>query len=125
MPLIRYEIGDFAEVGDRCSCGRGLPVLRRILGRVRNMLTLPDGRLIWPSISDEGLQHLSGLQRLQELDLEHTAITDGGLTALEGLPKLEQLDLTGTQVTDEGIEKLESTLQSLHIQRTSEADSGE
>ncbi len=47
-PLIRYEIGDYAEVGEACSCGRGLPVLRRILGRVRNMLTLPSGDTLWP-----------------------------------------------------------------------------
>ena len=33
MPLIRYDIGDYEEVGEACSCGRGLPVLRRILGR--------------------------------------------------------------------------------------------
>lgn len=30
MPLIRYEIGDHAEVGAPCPCGRGLPVLKRI-----------------------------------------------------------------------------------------------
>jgi phenylacetate-CoA ligase len=34
MPLVRYDIGDLAEVGDPCPCGRGLPVLRRIAGRV-------------------------------------------------------------------------------------------
>jgi phenylacetate-CoA ligase len=43
MPLIRYAIGDYAEVGPPCACGRGLPVLARILGRVRNLLTLPTG----------------------------------------------------------------------------------
>ncbi|MDP1708747.1 MAG: phenylacetate--CoA ligase family protein [Gammaproteobacteria bacterium] len=48
MPLIRYEIGDFAEVGEACPCGRGLPVLKRIMGRVRNMLTLPSGAKRWP-----------------------------------------------------------------------------
>ena len=47
-PLIRYEIGDYAEAGGPCPCGRGLPVLSRILGRVRNMLTLPSGDRIWP-----------------------------------------------------------------------------
>ena len=46
MPLIRYEIGDFAEVGEPCPCGRGLPVLTRILGRLRNLLTLPSGQQI-------------------------------------------------------------------------------
>jgi phenylacetate-CoA ligase len=47
-PLLRYEIGDMAEVGSSCPCGRGLPVLKRILGRVRNMLRLPNGDRIWP-----------------------------------------------------------------------------
>ncbi len=49
MPLIRYELGDYAEVGEPCDCGRGLPVLTRILGRRRNMIVLPDGRRHWPS----------------------------------------------------------------------------
>lgn len=49
LPLIRYRIGDYAEVGAPCPCGRGLPVLKRILGRQRNMARLPDGRMIWPS----------------------------------------------------------------------------
>ena len=48
-PLIRYEIGDYAEAGGACSCGRGLPVLKRILGRVRNMLRMPDGNTRWPN----------------------------------------------------------------------------
>lgn len=47
-PLIRYEVGDYAEVGAPCPCGRGLPVLARILGRTRNMLVMPDGTRRWP-----------------------------------------------------------------------------
>ncbi len=50
MPLIRYEIGDYAEVGESCSCGRGLPVIRKILGRKRGMLTLPNGDKYWPML---------------------------------------------------------------------------
>jgi phenylacetate-CoA ligase len=46
MPLIRYAIGDYAEAGPPCACGRGLPVLARILGRARNLLTLPHGERI-------------------------------------------------------------------------------
>ena len=49
MPLIRYDLGDYAEVGKACTCGRGLPVLDRIIGRQRNMFILPSGRKIWPS----------------------------------------------------------------------------
>jgi len=47
-PILRYEIGDYAEVGRPCPCGRGLPVLARIVGRRRNMLVYPDGRTTWP-----------------------------------------------------------------------------
>lgn len=47
-PLLRYDLGDHAEVGGPCPCGRGLPVLTRILGRRRGMLRYPDGRTVWP-----------------------------------------------------------------------------
>lgn len=49
-PLIRYELGDHAEAGPPCPCGRGLPVLTRILGRTRHMLRLADGGARWPSL---------------------------------------------------------------------------
>jgi phenylacetate-CoA ligase len=48
MPLLRYASGDYAEVGDPCACGRSLPVLRRIVGRQRNMILRPDGVRQWP-----------------------------------------------------------------------------
>jgi len=51
MPLIRYDTGDFAEVGAECSCGRGLASLGRILGRRRNRLILPGGDVVWPNFS--------------------------------------------------------------------------
>ncbi len=47
-PLIRYDIGDFAEVGNACECGRGLPVLSRIIGRARNLLVTADGKRHYP-----------------------------------------------------------------------------
>lgn len=46
-PLIRYEIGDYAEVGSPCACGRGLMTLKAIKGRIRNMLIHPDGKQEW------------------------------------------------------------------------------
>jgi phenylacetate-CoA ligase len=52
MPIIRYAIGDYAEVGPPCPCGRGLPVLTKILGRRRNRVVLPDGRVTWPNIGE-------------------------------------------------------------------------
>lgn len=49
-PLIRYDLGDFAEVGGKCSCGRSLPTLSRIMGRRRNILIAPDGKHYWPTL---------------------------------------------------------------------------
>lgn len=43
MPLLRYEIGDYAECGGPCPCGRGLAVLNRIIGRSRDRVIMPDG----------------------------------------------------------------------------------
>jgi phenylacetate-CoA ligase len=49
-PLVRYDIGDYAEVAGACACGRGLPSLKRILGRERNMIARPDGTRHWPLV---------------------------------------------------------------------------
>lgn len=65
MPLIRYEIGDFAEAGDACECGRGLPVLRRIMGRERNLLRLPDGQRHWPSFPQSRWAAIAPIRQLQ------------------------------------------------------------
>jgi phenylacetate-CoA ligase len=66
MPLIRYDIGDFAEVGPPCPCGRGLPVLTRILGRTQNMLVLPSGELRWPLLSSSNIKTLLGLAPIRQ-----------------------------------------------------------
>jgi phenylacetate-CoA ligase len=49
-PMIRYDIGDYAEVGGPCVCGRGLHTLKRILGRERNLIRMPDGSRHWPLV---------------------------------------------------------------------------
>jgi phenylacetate-CoA ligase len=64
-PLIRYEIGDYAEVGEACPCGRGLPVLNRILGRSRNMLRLPSGDRLWPRYHVSRLTPIAPIRQVQ------------------------------------------------------------
>jgi phenylacetate-CoA ligase len=44
MPFIRYSLGDLACIGGRCTCGRGLPVLRSINGRKDDLIILPSGK---------------------------------------------------------------------------------
>ncbi len=64
-PLIRYEIGDYAEVGEPCLCGRGLPVITRILGRTRNMATLPSGEQTWPRFHGSRLGKIAPVRQAQ------------------------------------------------------------
>ncbi len=46
MPFIRYLIGDRGELGTECSCGRGTHVLKKLVGRDDDFITLPSGRKI-------------------------------------------------------------------------------
>lgn len=66
MPLIRYELGDYAEVGSACACGRGLPTISRIVGRSRNLLTLPTGERLWPIL---GFQHYREIAPIRQFQL--------------------------------------------------------
>lgn len=65
QPLIRYALGDYAAYGAPCPCGRGLPVLERILGRQRNMLRLPDGTSHWPSFPEDRWTGIAPIRQLQ------------------------------------------------------------
>ncbi|WP_437905708.1 phenylacetate--CoA ligase family protein [Sorangium sp. So ce327] len=47
MPLIRYKNQDVAiAAGAPCACGRGLPMLASVEGRVLDLLVGPDGELL-------------------------------------------------------------------------------
>jgi phenylacetate-CoA ligase len=47
MPMIRYRIGDFGAWADGpCPCGRALPRLRTVAGRITDFLVGDDGRLV-------------------------------------------------------------------------------
>ena len=54
-PLVRYEYGDYAEVGEPCACGRGLPTLKSVLGRERNLLVLENGDRLSPRLALEDI----------------------------------------------------------------------
>ncbi len=76
MPLIRYANGDYAEAGEPCPCGRGLPVLKRIMGRQRNMLILPDGTRHWPSFPAEIWADIAPIRQIQlvQHSLRHVGV---------------------------------------------------
>jgi len=73
-PLVRYAIGDYAEVGGSCRCGRGLPVLTRILGRVRNMLVTATGERYWPLLGVRGLAEIAPVLQAQFVQKDHVSV---------------------------------------------------
>ena len=49
MPLIRYDIGDYAvKTSGLCSCGRGLPLMRAIEGRADDFIIMENNVLVSP-----------------------------------------------------------------------------
>ncbi len=45
QPLIRYKTGDWAALStDPCPCGRSMPVIKDLIGRMEDMVIGPDGR---------------------------------------------------------------------------------
>jgi phenylacetate-CoA ligase len=74
MPFIRYANGDHAEVGEPCSCGRQMPVLKRIMGRTRNMLVLPEGGSMWPAFGSNDLAQVAPIRQLQAVQHSLTDI---------------------------------------------------
>lgn len=84
-PLIRYDIGDYGELAEPCSCGRGLPVLKTVHGRVRNMLRHPDGSCSWPNFGFRKFIQVAPLSQFQLVqhsldDVELKIVVDDVLT---------------------------------------------
>lgn len=73
MPLLRYRLGDLAEVGPSCPCGRGLPVLRQIIGRERDLIVLPSGERqhIW-----YGIRKFAEYKQIQQLQIVQKTVRD-------------------------------------------------
>src|SRR5690606_12661464 len=71
--LHRYDIGDYAEFGE-CHCGRGLQTLKKIYGRKRNMVVLPDGSSHWPRIGALQFREIAPVKRFQAIQLDLSTI---------------------------------------------------
>lgn len=47
VPLLRYRLGDLAVVTSRtCPCGRGLPLIERVIGRLQSVVLGTNGRYL-------------------------------------------------------------------------------
>lgn len=67
--------------------------------------------------TDAGLKQLTGLARLQRLDLSYTKVTDAGMKELARLGQLQVLALAGTKITETGLKELSAldTLETLDL----------
>jgi phenylacetate-CoA ligase len=77
MPFIRYSVGDVAVVAEKpCVCGRGLPLIRAVEGRLVDCLTTEDGRSISPYQVTLALESIPGLQQYQvvQTDARHLSV---------------------------------------------------
>jgi len=83
MPLLRYEIGDEAELGGPCQCGRGLPVLRRIVGRLYDYLMLPNGR---KQRVDTGFLEIAAMPAVREFQVVQRSLEHGEILMVLSRP---------------------------------------
>lgn len=83
MPMIRYEVEDVGVPTDhRCSCGRGLPLMEKVIGRRADFLVRKDGsRVAGISLIENTLTHFPGLDQMQiiqhQIDQFEIAIVQG------------------------------------------------
>lgn len=123
MPLIRYRITDIGRYSEeKCNCGRGLPIVGSLEGRVSDSILTSDGRIVtgvsfevyWTREIDPFTPHLDYVHVIQRPDkrllikivkkrgysVEETAAILRGLSSLLG-PEIqvefEELDSVPTQ----------------------------
>lgn len=93
MPFIRYATGDLITAStEQCPCGRGLPLITQVEGRVLDTIRTPDGRILpgmfFPFLLKEvpGVNQYQIVQRrLDRLDLSLVrgkAFTDDSLAMI-------------------------------------------
>jgi hypothetical protein len=89
--------------------------LKRLQGRERLKwlaIGMGGGR-----ITDAGLAHLQGFQKLELLDLQNSKVTARALEPLKGLASLKTLWLSGTGLTDAELQGMREALPNLKISR--------
>ncbi|WP_419174466.1 phenylacetate--CoA ligase family protein [Desulfosediminicola sp.] len=67
MPFVRYEVEDVGVFFDQdCTCGRGLPLMGKVTGRVADFLLKRDGtRVAGVSLIENTLTRIPGIEQMQ------------------------------------------------------------
>jgi phenylacetate-CoA ligase len=78
MPFVRYATGDVGTISRAsCPCGRGLPMLESIEGRVLDVLRTPDGRTVPGEFFPHLLKEVPEVAqyRVEQRTLDHVVIS--------------------------------------------------
>lgn len=75
-PLIRYASGDVGVLGaEKCSCGRTLPLLKSIRGRLVDFIMRPDGHMLSPYVVTCAVEDVPGVQQFQVVQKKPGEVT--------------------------------------------------
>ena len=77
MPLVRYGTGDSvepADPGEQCPCGRAFPLVRRVWGRLDDLVVTPDGRHVGACLHGWIFKDVPGLAEAQIVQRRADAI---------------------------------------------------
>jgi phenylacetate-CoA ligase len=77
MPLIRYVVGDMSEwLEGRCSCGRQIPRLKKVVGRTADFLKGSEGQLVaGVSLVERTLTAIDGIEQMQIVQHDRQNVT--------------------------------------------------
>jgi phenylacetate-CoA ligase len=121
MPLVRYEIGDYAIAATgRCQCGRTLPLISRLEGRNINLFRTADNRLVSPY---EVILRLKSRPELKQIQIVQKAIDRYILRCVPSGP-LTKEDMLNIQQCFNGVLRSHVTLEVQQVENIPRLPSG-
>jgi phenylacetate-CoA ligase len=87
QPFIRYDIGDQVVMGDKCNCGRNLPVIEKIIGRTNHLFRFPGGRVVGLTLPPKSMNLIAArswqIAQVGDLEIEVRYILDSSDVKLD------------------------------------------
>ncbi len=127
-PLIRYEVGDYAELAETDENDPvTLPRMRRIVGRERTMIRLPQGGQIWPHFEFAALIEHGGIRQWQlvqrkDMSIDVRVVPTGEMTRelAEMVHGVVTASLPGIEARVQSVSKIERTAGGKYLELVSE-----
>jgi phenylacetate-CoA ligase len=89
MPFIRYDLGDYAELGPaQAPCGRPYPSLARIMGRESESFLRRDGSRYFPLIQARNLLDVMAFKQVQFVQTDYETL-EIRYVAADGAPPID------------------------------------